>query len=48
MALINCTECGKEASTQAEACPHCGMKMPTKQKQGTDHGTDHGFCVKKS
>ena len=30
MALISCTECGKEVSTQAEACPHCGMKMPKK------------------
>lgn len=26
MALINCTECGKEASDQAKACPHCGAK----------------------
>lgn len=24
MALITCTECGKEASDQAKACPHCG------------------------
>lgn len=24
MALIKCTECGKEVSTQATACPHCG------------------------
>lgn len=28
MALIKCVECGKEMSTQAAACPHCGMKMP--------------------
>lgn len=26
MALINCTECGKEISDSAENCPHCGCK----------------------
>lgn len=26
MALINCKECGKEVSTQAKVCPHCGAK----------------------
>lgn len=26
MALINCKECGKEISTTAEACPHCGSR----------------------
>lgn len=30
MALINCSECGKEMSTTAEKCPHCGCC--------TDHG----------
>jgi hypothetical protein len=24
MALINCAECGKEISSQAQTCPHCG------------------------
>lgn len=24
MALIKCEECGKEISSQAEFCPHCG------------------------
>lgn len=24
MALINCPECGKEASDKAEKCPNCG------------------------
>lgn len=27
MPLINCTECGKEISDQAAACPHCGKPM---------------------
>lgn len=24
MAIIKCTECGQEVSTEAEVCPHCG------------------------
>lgn len=28
MAMINCKECGKEISTEAKACPHCGAKVP--------------------
>lgn len=28
MALINCKECGKEISTTAENCPHCGCRTP--------------------
>ena len=27
MALEACRECGKEISTQAHACPHCGFLM---------------------
>ncbi len=30
MALMKCKECGKEISTTAEICPHCGYR--------TDHG----------
>lgn len=26
MSLIKCKECGKEISTKADACPHCGAK----------------------
>lgn len=26
MALITCKECGKEISSTAESCPHCGHK----------------------
>lgn len=28
MALIKCSECGKEISSSAEACPNCGCKTP--------------------
>ena len=27
MALIKCPECGKEISSQARSCPHCGNPM---------------------
>jgi hypothetical protein len=28
MSLTKCRECGKEVSTEAKACPHCGIKNP--------------------
>lgn len=30
MALIKCPECGKEVSSNAVACPHCGNPVPKK------------------
>lgn len=30
MALINCTECGKEVSDKAISCPHCGNPISKK------------------
>ena len=27
MALVKCSECGKDISTQATACPHCGCPL---------------------
>ncbi len=27
MALIECQECGKQISSKAEACPHCGAPV---------------------
>lgn len=32
MAIGSCRECGKEASTEAKACPHCGASKPVKKK----------------
>lgn len=29
MALITCRECGKEVSSQAKQCPHCGCAVQT-------------------
>src|SRR6266705_2072070 len=31
MPLINCTECGKQVSTEAKACPNCGRPVATMQ-----------------
>lgn len=28
MALVNCVECDQKVSSQAEVCPHCGLKKP--------------------
>lgn len=28
MALMSCTECGRDVSTQAAACPSCGAPVP--------------------
>ncbi|MGA2862959.1 MAG: hypothetical protein ABSF95_00560 [Verrucomicrobiota bacterium] len=33
MALIKCSECGKEVSTQATACPHCGCPIAASPKE---------------
>lgn len=29
MALIKCSECGKEMSDKATTCPHCGARHET-------------------
>lgn len=35
MALINCSECGKEISDKAASCPHCGnpMNQPVQKEE---------------
>lgn len=30
MALIKCTECGKDVSDEAKTCPHCGVAIKHK------------------
>jgi hypothetical protein len=32
MAMTTCKECGKQVSTEAKACPHCGAAAPAKKK----------------
>jgi RNA polymerase subunit RPABC4/transcription elongation factor Spt4 len=31
MALINCPDCKKQVSSEAEKCPHCGRSIAAKQ-----------------
>ena len=33
MALIICPECGKEVSTAADSCPHCGYPIKNNKKK---------------
>ena len=35
MALIKCTECGKEISSKANTCPHCGAPLVKEKKKGS-------------
>ena len=32
MAITTCKECGKQVSTEAKTCPHCGTSAPSKKK----------------
>ena len=35
MALALCRECGRDVSTEASSCPHCGVPNPSAEKAGT-------------
>ena len=39
MALINCPECGRQISSRAHSCPHCGATNEEKQTIVEHHGT---------
>lgn len=36
MALIKCSECGKEISDHAESCPHCGYFLGSAKKENNN------------
>lgn len=36
MTLVKCKECGKEISSKAEVCPHCGKKHKQLSSTGFD------------
>lgn len=38
MSLINCKECGKEISDQAQVCPNCGCPIEQKRVEQVDNG----------
>lgn len=55
MALIKCTECGKEFSDKADACPNCGCpteKMSKPEKENVskveEHESDNESCETKN
>jgi competence protein ComGC len=37
MPLINCPDCGKEVSSQANACPNCAHPLNLRQSGATNH-----------
>ena len=45
MAMIQCPECGKDLSSEATVCPHCGY--PIKKSQKKVEKTNHKKSVKK-
>jgi len=40
MALINCTECGKEISDRAVCCPNCGCPVELSEVESNSEGKD--------
>lgn len=38
MAITQCRECGKQVSTEAAACPHCGVAAPGTGERKTSVG----------
>ena len=48
MALIECYECGKEISSMATSCPHCGAPALEYEKgvDGTEYWVDRNGRVR--
>lgn len=42
MALIVCKECGKQVSSSAITCPHCGFPLKTIQTKAVFKCADNG------
>lgn len=42
MALVNCRECDARVSSEAEACPHCGVPYPAPADRDVRVGAEHG------
>ena len=40
MPLIECRECGRQVSTEATACPHCGCQRPTERPAPGSNDSD--------
>jgi uncharacterized membrane protein YvbJ len=47
MALISCTDCGREVSSRAPACPHCGNPIAAQSIVDPQfHGKGEGIFMK--
>lgn len=47
MALIKCSECGKEISSKALACPNCGVPLGSESIVDPEfHGKSEGVFLK--
>jgi hypothetical protein len=40
MAMAACRECEQQVSSAADACPHCGVESPSRQRARVMHGTE--------
>lgn len=45
MALAKCLECGREISTTAMVCPHCGKQRPTLEERNREAWVILGFLA---
>ncbi|MDA1380576.1 hypothetical protein PCI56_13395 [Plesiomonas shigelloides subsp. oncorhynchi] len=53
MAMTKCRECGKDVSTEAKVCPHCGVEKPrhrfccpcTSKEKGSGVGVVGGLFI---
>ncbi|MEY2482372.1 MAG: Double zinc ribbon [Verrucomicrobiota bacterium] len=48
MPLINCTECGKQVSTEATACPNCGHPVAKMDASSSVRKIKCPYCHKES
>lgn len=47
MALIKCSECGKEVSDKAASCPNCGYVVPTRNRNTISERTETSPDIQK-
>ena len=48
MPLIDCRECGRQVSTEATACPHCGVPRPAERSSSERDAAGHRGYVGQS
>jgi hypothetical protein len=45
MAMAACRECEQQVSSAADACPHCGVESPSRQRALVMRGTEIAALV---